>query len=250
MVTTGVIVTGGASGIGLASATALAKAGRPVALWDLDGAKAAVQASDISERFGVASLGLGLDVRDSGLFAEAIDRSRSALGTLGALVHAAGVTGVGPIDVVETATWEATIAVHLTAGALLIRDLSADLKANPGSAVVLIASIEGIVSHGAIPSYCSAKAGMLGLARSSGAHLGAHGVRVNAVCPGFIETPMFTPAVSDPKMLDVYNQRIPLGRLGVPEEIGNVVRFLLSEEASYVNCAEIVVDGGVSRTTF
>jgi NAD(P)-dependent dehydrogenase (short-subunit alcohol dehydrogenase family) len=91
---------------------------------------------------------------------------------------------------------------------------------------------------------------MLGLARSSGAQLGRKGVRVNAVCPGFIETPMFAPAVADPKVLDMYNQRIPLGRIGVPEEIGNVVRFLLSEEASYVNCAEIVVDGGVSRTTF
>jgi NAD(P)-dependent dehydrogenase (short-subunit alcohol dehydrogenase family) len=250
VVTTGVIVTGGASGIGRASAHALAKAGRPVALWDIDGAKAAVEASDISEQFGVATIGLGLDVQDHAAFAEAIDRSRSALGTLGGLVHAAGITGVGPIDVVETATWEATIGIHLTAGALLLRDLTPDLVANPGSAVVVISSIEGIVSHGSIPAYCSAKAGLLGLARSAGAHLGAQGVRVNAVCPGFIETPMLAPALAQPGMTDMYNNRIPLGRLGVPEEIGNVVRFLLSEEASYVTCAEIVVDGGVSKTTF
>lgn len=247
MVTTGVIVTGGASGIGRASAHALAAAGRPVALWDLDGAKAEYEATEITARHGVASLGLGLDVRDTDRFAEAIERSRSALGTLGGLVHAAGNTGTGPIDVLETATWEATIAIHLTAGALLIRDLTPDLVANPGSAVVLIASIEGIVSHWAIPSYCSAKAGMLGLARSSGSHLGRRGVRVNAVCPGFIETPMFLPAVAAPGAVEAYQERIPLGRLGVPEEIGNVVRFLLSEEASYINCAEIVVDGGVSK---
>jgi len=250
MVTTGVIVTGGASGIGLASARALAKAGRPVALWDIDGAKAAVAASDVSQEFGVATIGLGIDVRDTADFPEAIGRSRDALGSIGGLVHAAGVTGVGTIDVVETATWDATIAIHLTAGALLLRDVSADLIANPGSAVVVISSIEGIVSHGAIPAYCSAKAGLLGLARSSGAHLGAQGVRVNAVCPGFIETPMLAPAMSAPGALEAYGQRIPLGRLGVPEEIGNVVRFLLSEEASYITCAEIVVDGGVSKTTF
>lgn len=250
MVTTGVIVTGGASGIGLASANALARTGRPVALWDIDGAKAAVAASDVSERHGVATIGIGLDVRDRAGFAEAIAQSRSALGTIGGLVHAAGVTGVGPIDVVDTGVWDSTVDIHLSSGALLIRDLSADLIANPGSAVVLISSIEGIVSHGAIPAYCAAKAGMLGLARSAGAHLGSQGVRVNAVCPGFIQTPLFNTALQQPGAEEAYNQRIPLGRIGVSEEIGNVVRFLLSEEASYVNCAEIVVDGGVSRTTF
>lgn len=247
MVTTGVVLTGGASGIARASAHALAAAGRPVALWDIDGAKAEYEATEITARHGVASIGLGIDVRDLDAYAEGIDRSRSALGSIGGLVHAAGITGPGPIDSVETSVWDATIAIHLTAGAMLIRDLSADLIANPGSAVVLISSIEGIVSHWAIPSYCSAKAGMLGLARSSGAHLGRQGVRVNAVCPGFIETPMFLPAVQAPGAVEAYQERIPLGRLGVPEEIGNVVRFLLSEEASYVNCAEIVVDGGVSR---
>jgi NAD(P)-dependent dehydrogenase (short-subunit alcohol dehydrogenase family) len=242
-----VVLTGGASGIARASAYALAAAGRPVALWDLDGAKAEYEATEISARFGVPTLGIGLDVRDTAAFADAITQSRSALGSIGALVHAAGNTGGGPIDVLPDEVWDMTIAIHLSAAARLIRDLTADFRANPGSAVVLISSIEGIICHPHIPSYCAAKAGLLGLARSSGALLGREGIRVNSVCPGFIETPLFLPAVERPEARSEYEARIPLGRLGVPEEIGNVVRFLLSEEASYVNCAEIVVDGGISR---
>ncbi len=250
MPTTGVIVTGGASGIGRASAEALAAAGRPVALWDLDEAKATSVAAEITVAYGVAAFGFGLDVREHDRFAAAIHASREAIGPIGGLIHAAGVTGVGPIDQFETATWEATLAIHLTAAAVLLRELTPDFVANPGSAAVLISSIEGIVSHGAIPAYCSAKAGLLGLARSAGAHLATRGVRVNAICPGFIETPMLAPAMAMPGTQTAYEQRIPLGRLGQPEEIGKVARFLLSDDASYITSAEFVVDGGVSKTTF
>ncbi len=250
MTSTGVIVTGGGSGIGRASALALAAAGRPVAAWDLDGSKAAAVAEEVITRYGVDAIGIAIDVRDTGEFRSAIDASRGALGTLGGLVHAAGTAGVSPIDVLDGAVWEATISVHLSAAALLLRDLAGDFAANDGSAAVLISSIEGIVAHAAIPAYCSAKAGMLGLTRSAAAQLGAKGIRVNAICPGFIETPLFSPAVATPEALAVYETRIPLGRLGRAEEIAAVVRFLLSEEASYLTGAEIVVDGGVSHTVF
>jgi NAD(P)-dependent dehydrogenase (short-subunit alcohol dehydrogenase family) len=207
-------------------------------------------ADEAAERFGVASVGIGLDVRDFGAYGAAIEQTRSALGSIGGLVHGAGIPGPSPIDELDESVWDATLAIHLKAAALLIRDLSADLKANPGSAVVLIASIEGVIAHEAIPAYCSAKAGLLGLSRSSAARLGVHGVRVNAVCPGFVMTPMFAPAVAAPAALTAFENRIPLRRLGVPEDIANTIRFLLSDQAAYITAAEIVVDGGVTKTTF
>jgi NAD(P)-dependent dehydrogenase (short-subunit alcohol dehydrogenase family) len=192
---TGVVITGGAPGIGKATAYALAEAGRPVALWDLDGGLATSVASEIAAAHGVATIGIGIDVRDTARFGEAIAASRAAMGTIGGLVHGAGITGAGTIDALDEAVWDATLAIHLKAGALLIRDLVPDLEQHAGSAIVLIASIEGIQAHEAIVSYCSAKAGMLGLTRSTAARLGARGIRANAICPGFIDTPMVAPAV-------------------------------------------------------
>jgi NAD(P)-dependent dehydrogenase (short-subunit alcohol dehydrogenase family) len=247
--TTGVIVTGGGSGIGRATALALAEVGRPVALWDIDGGAAEAVAKEAAA-LGVASVGIGIDVQDTGRFAGAIDTSRAALGSIGGLLHAAGVTGRGGVDEVTDDDWDRVLGIHLRAGALLIRELVPDLTAQPGSAIVLISSIEGIIAHEAIVAYCSAKAGMLGLMRSTSARLAARGVRANAICPGFIETPMFSPAVSQPGAREAYEGRIPLKRLGRPEEIGRAARFLLSDDASYITGHELVVDGGVTKTTF
>jgi NAD(P)-dependent dehydrogenase (short-subunit alcohol dehydrogenase family) len=247
---TGVIVTGGASGIGRATVLALAEAGRPVAAWDLDAAGAAAVAAEASERFGVAAIGIGIDVADTAAFGPAIARSRATMGSIGGLVHGAGITGPGSVEQLTEATWDRTLGIHLRAGALLIRDLVPDLTTHASSAVVVISSIEGIVAHAAIVSYCAAKAGLLGLARSSAAHLGSRGVRVNAICPGFIDTPMFSGALTSDEVRKAYQERIPLKRIGRPEDIARTARFLLSTDAAYITAAEIVVDGGVTRTTF
>jgi NAD(P)-dependent dehydrogenase (short-subunit alcohol dehydrogenase family) len=249
--TTGVVVTGGGSGIGRASAFALAEAGRPVAVWDVNAAAAAQVASDVRERFGVAAAGIGLDVRDTARFPTAIAESRSVMGTIGALVHGAGIVGAGPVDELREEVWDDTLAIHLRAGALLIRDLVPDFERNPGSAIVVISSIEGLIAHEAIVSYCAAKAGLLGLVRSTAARLGPRGIRANAICPGFIETPMFLPSLEhQPGARETFENRIPLRRLGRPEDIARTARFLLSDDAAYITAAEIVVDGGVTKTTF
>lgn len=248
--TTGVIVTGGASGIGKATVLTLAEAGRPIAAWDLDAAGAEAVAAEARERFGVPGIGVGIDVAETSAFGAAIARSRAAMGSIGGLVHGAGITGPGSVEQLTEATWDRTLDIHLRAGALLIRDLVPDLTTNPSSAVVAISSIEGIVAHAGIVSYCAAKAGLLGLARSSAAHLGARGVRVNAICPGFIDTPMFSSALTSDEVRKAYQDRIPLKRIGRPEDIARTARFLLSTDAAYITAAEIVVDGGVTRTTF
>jgi NAD(P)-dependent dehydrogenase (short-subunit alcohol dehydrogenase family) len=181
----------------------------------------------------------------------ALARSRAIMGTIGGLVHAAGIVGGGPIDRLDESMWDAVVAVHLSAAALLVRAVVPDLEAESGSAVVFIASIEALIANEAVPAYCAAKAGMLGLARSSAARLGPRGVRVNAVCPGFIDTPMLQPELErGPGARARYEARAPLRRLGRPEDVASAVRFLLSDDAAYITAAELVVDGGVTRTAF
>lgn len=239
----GVIVTGGASGIGLASARALAAVGRPVALWDINAAKAAAEAQAIAAEFGVAALGLAVDLRDTSAYAAAIAASRAALGSIGGLVHSAGIVDQGSLDGLTEDVWADGINTHLRPLALLTRDLLGDFKANPGSAVVGIASINATLGNAINPVYSAGKSGMLGLIRSMADRLAGDGVRINAVSPGMIMTPMTQPAV-DLLPPGSFERRILLERLGQPEEIGRAVRFLLSDEASYITAAELVVDGG------
>jgi NAD(P)-dependent dehydrogenase (short-subunit alcohol dehydrogenase family) len=120
--------------------------------------------------------------------------------------------------------------------------------AGPGSAVVGIASIEGLIGHGAIPSYTASKHGLIGLTRAFAHRLGAEGIRANAVCPGYIDTPMLAVAIATPESRAALEHKAPLGRLGRPEDVARVVRFLLSDEAAFMNGAAVVVDGGMTAT--
>ncbi|OHT19246.1 MULTISPECIES: SDR family NAD(P)-dependent oxidoreductase [Edaphosphingomonas] len=238
-----VIVTGGASGIGLACAQALAAVGRPVALWDINGAKAVDAAAAITAAHGVAAIGVAADLRDLGAIGPALDASRAAIGAPGGLVHAAGVVDTASIDGLTQQSWDEGIAIHLRSLAFITQAIHADLKAQPGSAIVAIASINATLGNAMNPIYSAAKGGILSLVRSMADRLARDGIRVNSVSPGQIRTPMMQPAL-DALPERWFENRILLDRVGQPEEIGRVVRFLLSDEASYVTAAEIVVDGG------
>jgi NAD(P)-dependent dehydrogenase (short-subunit alcohol dehydrogenase family) len=243
----GVIVTGGASGIGAAVSSALAAVGRPVAVWDLDGSAAAEVASECATGQGVASHSAGIDVTDDRAVAAAIEPAAEALGTIGGVVHAAGIVRPALTDVIDLDTWDDVVRVHLRAYAFVVNALLPELRAaGSGAAVVGIASIEGLIGHGAIPSYTAAKTGMIGLTRALSHRLGPTGVRVNCVCPGYIETPMLAPTIADAGVRAAFEAQVPLGRVGAPGEIARVVRFLLSDEASYMNGSAVVIDGGVT----
>lgn len=241
--TTGVIITGGASGLGRASAHALAAVGRPVAIWDINESRALAAADEVRSQCGVAAIGLGLDIGEPAGYAAAIEKSRQALGSVGGLVHAAGIVDNGSLEGVTPQNWDHGINIHLRPVVLLVQALYADLKANPGSAVVAFASINATLGNHINPIYTAAKGGVLSLVRSLADRLGDDGIRINSLSPGQIITPMLQPAV-DALPKGAFEKRILLGRLGAPAEIGRVVRFLLSDEASYITAAEIVVDGG------
>jgi NAD(P)-dependent dehydrogenase (short-subunit alcohol dehydrogenase family) len=249
MSVTAVVVTGGGSGIGRACALACAEAGRPIAAWDLDAAGAEETAKVASERFGVAAIGRWLDVTESPTFAGAAQEARAALGPIGGLVHAAGVGGAVPVPFIDEAAWDAVLDVNLRAEALLVKELLPFLReAGDGTAVVGIASVEALSGNGMLPAYCSSKAGLLGLTRSMAHAFAAEGIRVNAVCPGAVDTPMLAPLLNMPQARARLEERIPMHRIADPMDIAKVVRFLLSDDASYVTGTYIVVDGGMTAS--
>jgi len=240
---TGVVITGGASGIGLASAHALAAVGRPVALWDLSETAASARATEIADTYGVVAAGFAVDVRDPDAILDGASRTRGRLPAVGALVHCAGTVDTGSLEGITVDTWDSGINVHLRPIPFMIQAFLDDLKANAGSAIVATASINATLGNAANPIYTAAKGGVLSLVRSLADRLGRDGIRINAVSPGQIRTPMTQPTF-DAMGEERYRGRILLGRVGEPEEIGRVIRFLLSDDASYITASEIVVDGG------
>ncbi len=240
---TGVIVTGGASGLGRASAEALAAVGRPIAIWDLDPDRCRKVADELSARYGITAFGSAVDVRNLSMIQAAADLTRRALPSIGGFVHAAGIVDTDSLDGLTPECFNNGIEIHLRPVALLARELLPDLTANPGSAIVAFASINATLGNAMNPIYSAAKGGVLSLVRSLADRLAQDGIRINAISPGQIRTPMMQPALA--ALGDAaFTRRILLGRIGEPAEIGRVVRFLLSDEASYITAGEFVVDGG------
>jgi NAD(P)-dependent dehydrogenase (short-subunit alcohol dehydrogenase family) len=240
---TGVVVTGAASGIGLACAHALAAVGRGVALWDINEEGAVSAAAEIAARYGVPTLGLKVDLRDPQAVTPAALATRAALGKVGGLVHAAGTAGTTHIGGVTPENWDAGLALHARAVVLLTQAFLDDFKANRGSAIVAFSSINATMGNGMVPIYSAAKGAVISLVRSMADELGRDGIRINALSPGMIDTPILGEMRDG--MIAAFAPRAFLGRFGEPEEIGRVVRFLLSDEASYLTGSEVLVDGGL-----
>ena len=238
-----VVVTGGASGIGRACAAALLEAGRPIAILDRDAAAVA----DTMAALGTEGVWAApVDVTDHAAVAAALDEARARLGPFGGFVHAAGVVLTDPIDTLAWDRWATVIDVNLTAYARCTQLVLPDLRVTAGAAIVGIASIDALVGHAGNGPYCASKGGMVALTRSLAVELGPAGIRVNAVCPGYIETPMLASALANAGVREHMSADSALGRLGRPEEIGRVVRFLLSDDASFITGTAVVVDGGTT----
>ena len=244
---TGVVVTGGASGIGLAAAQALAAVGRPVSLWDINAEGAMAAAAAITARYGVAASGLAVDLRDPQAVTPAALATRAALGSIGGFVHCAGTAPMTGIDGVTPDLFDAGMALHVRAILLLTQAFREDMRANPGSAIVATASINAWFGNAGIPIYTAAKGAVISLVRSMADELAADGIRINTVSPGMIDTPIMDEQTKA-YMHGVYDRRILLGRFGQPEELGRMIRFLMSNEASYITASEFLVDGGIRHS--
>jgi NAD(P)-dependent dehydrogenase (short-subunit alcohol dehydrogenase family) len=247
---TGVLVSGGGSGIGRQTALALAEVGRPVAVWDLNPDGAEETATLCRERYGVTADWSVIDVADTAAVEAAVPRTAGALGTLGGFVHAAGIGGAMSVDSIDDELWGRTLDVNLRAAVMISRMLLDPFRqAGPGSAVVLISSVEGLFGSAMLTAYCASKGGVLGVMRSIAHRFATEGFRVNAVCPGAVSTPMLAPALELPGFREQLEGRTPLGRISSPDEIARPIRFLLSDEASFITGAHLTIDGGLTAVT-
>ncbi len=243
------LITGGSSGIGLAAARRLAAEGAAVLLVGRDVARLGAAVDSVREAVpGAVVEAFAADVTEPGAMADAVSAA-AALGTrLDVLVASAGIDGEGR-DVLELdpATFGHILDVNVR-GTFLPAQAAARAMVHDGrgGSIVLVASVNGIQAEPGFVDYNASKGGAVLLARSLGRDLADRGVRVNAVCPGYVRTPMTEPYLADPEAAADIASHIPLGRIAEPGEVAAVIAFLASDEASYVTGAAIVVDGGRS----
>lgn len=262
------VVTGAGSGIGKAIARSFADAGARVVVNDIDGDAARAVASELPND----ALAIVADVSDSAAVTAMFEEVDKTCGDLHVLVNNAGIAELkgtdykgleekgqarmaevmsgGPIkthfDVLLNMTdedWHRMIAVHLHGTFYCCREaLKIMIRRDDGSAIINMSSIAGLGGISVAPHYGAAKAGLLGLTKSLADELGSRGIRVNAICPGFIETPM-TEFVG-PMMRTMIRGRTPLGRMGTPDEIASAALFLATSDSSFITGQWLSPNGG------
>ncbi|MEZ4407989.1 MAG: SDR family oxidoreductase [Polyangiales bacterium] len=239
------LVTGAGSGIGQATAIAFAREGAKVVVSDVAGAGEETVAT-ITRAGGEARL-IACDVSDPAQVEALVAATVSAFGRLDCAFNNAGVGGAqAPVADYPIDAWQRVLAVNLTGVFLCMKHQLAQMLAQGRGAIVNNASILGTVGFATASAYVAAKHGVLGLTRTAAIEVAPAGVRVNAVCPGFIETPMLAHAglTTDPQARAMIEGLHPVKRLGRPEEVAAAVLFLCSDEASFVTGHPMLVDGG------
>ncbi len=241
------LVTGASSGIGRASAIALANQGAKVAVAARRMDKLQAVAAEIKSR-GREAIPLQMDVTKKSDIENAIVQTVKAFGRLDILLNNAGVVGGAPsIDKLTSEQWDRTLDTNLKGYFLSIQAAVPQMQKNSWGRIVNIASIaSGGVGVGflGIPDYCASKGGIIGLTEALAIELAPMGILVNAIGPGVIETEMTEGMLKDPKQAEALVARAPLKRAGKAEEIAAAVVYLASDEASYTTGATLYVDGG------
>ncbi len=236
-----VLVTGAGSGIGLATARVLHDHGARIAAVVQHASQAAVVQQQLPEAEVLLQ-----DLRDDAGTSALPGRAAAALGALDALACCAGIFYKKGSDDTTLQEWRETLELNLSATFVLVRAAIAHMRQShaPHASVVVVTSQIGLVGHARGAAYAASKAGLNGLVRSLALEWAEQGVRVNAVAPGPVETAMVAATLADPVALVAMRQSIPMGRLGQPAEIGELVSFLLSGRASFITGQVVCADGG------
>ncbi len=236
------LVTGAGSGIGRAAALLLGERGAAVVAADLDAGAAARTVEELG-RSGAPAAACACDVRRRDEVAAAVGLACQRFGRLDVAIHCAGVLHVAPLDQTTEEDWNRVLAVNLTGAFLVTQAAMAAMRETGGGAIVHVASRMALrvkEHHGA---YAAAKAGILQLTQMAALEGAPHGIRVNCVCPGFIDTPMTRGAYLEADF-EGWRRVCPLGRPGRPDEVARAMLFLASDEASFITGVALPVDGG------
>ena len=237
------LVTGASRGIGRSVAVCLAQAGAQVALLGRDGA-ALDQACAEVKAAGGDGLVLKADVGDAASVQQAVDAARGRFGKLDVLVCNAGAQRLKPFLEMTQSDWRELIATNLEGAIVTMQAVGRGMVEQKSGVVLVMASIYSFVGAPGNSIYCMTKGGLLQLSRALAIEWARYNVRVNAICPGWIETDLTRPYMQDQKAVDAGLRQIPLRRFGKPEDIGPLAVYLASDEASFVTGQAFVIDGG------
>ncbi len=238
------LVTGASSGIGSAIARRYASQGASVVLADIENEHGELLTADL-QRSGARVIFVHCDVSKPEHHVHCVESALRAFGRLDIAVNNAGVAGLGaPTASYPIAEWQRTIDIDLSGVFYGLRAQLPVMIEQGGGSIVVISSILGAVGFAAAPAYTASKHGLVGLVRAAALDHSAQGVRINAVGPAFIDTPMISSIMQQPEIASTVLGRHPIGRIGKPEEVASVVTFLTSDDSSFITGSYIPVDGG------
>ena len=236
-----VIITGGAGGIGKETAKLLAKEGAKVVIFDINEERLTEAKKEI-EKYGIVEA-IKADVTDFINVSDAVKKVYEKFGKIDVLINNAGITRDGFLSKMDIEDWNRVIAVNLTGVFNTTKAVVPYMLERGKGNIISISSVVGVYGNIGQTNYAASKAGIIGMTKTWAKELGRKGIRANAVAPGFIRTEM-TARVPE-KVINIMIEKTPLGRMGEPEDVANLLLFLSSDESSFINGQIIGVDGGL-----
>lgn len=240
------IITGARKGMGKSHALVLAKAGAKVVVSDISEEDCQNVVKEI-EKTGGEALAVKCDVSKKEEIETMVEKTIEKFGRIDILVNNAGIFQLKPFLELTEEEWDRTLDINLKGYFLCAQAVAKEMIKQKSGVIINVASVAMGQQGVGLPNsvhYCASKGGVVGMTESLAIELAPYNIRVNAIAPGLIETPMINPIKSDPKAIEAMLTRIPLHRAGKPEEISNAVLFLASEKSSYMTGSTVVIDGG------